>query len=344
MSIQTQFNKFNKTISISRESDDYKAIREKDTNIKSAVKAAFKKAGYPVINDFRQGSFATDTAVRSHDGDVDLDRALVISAEEAPDDPVDCKKVLRDVLVKRGFKNAGIKMPCVTADYASLKLHLDYTVYQDNGYEQLDLGVGREFSGAKDRGWQQGDPKGLIKWINGNDNYAFSAEQRHQYRRIIRYLKRWRDVVFTNESTRKKVYSIGLAVMAIECYSSKFDDGTPVDLEAILETVKIMLNSGYFTQKSFDKNQYDIRVQLPKSPWRDIFAKHGTTVGTEFRNKLVKLRDKLQKALDEEEEYKQCEILREVFGNDFPQVEKKDKGNAKAVHASAGCVADHGGA
>lgn len=344
MSIQTQFNKFNNTISITRESDDYKAIREKDNSIKSDIKEACKEAGYPITSDFIQGSFATHTAIKSLSGDVDLDRGLIISKETSPDNPVDCKKVLKDVLVARKFKNSKIKMPCVTADYASLDLHLDYPVYREDTFSQLELAVGKEFSEEKERCWQNGDPKGLINWINGGEFYLLSSEQTYQYKRIIRYLKRWRDVIFTNETTRKKIYSIGLTVMAIECYVSKFDEETPEDLESILETVKAILAHGYFTKKSYDEEKYDIQVNLPKSPGRDIFTKHGTTVGTEFRNKLIKLRDKLQKALDEEDESKQCEILREVFGDDFPQVAKKDEGKAKAVHASPGYVADHGGA
>lgn len=344
MSIQTQFNKFNKAISISRESDDYKAIREKDESIRSDIKKAFKEAGYPITSHFRQGSFATNTAIKSLSGDVDLDRGLIISKENAPTNPVDCKKVLRDVLVGRGFKNGKIKKPCVTADYASLDLHLDYPIYREGLAGQLELAVGKENSIEKERLWQDGDPKGLIDWVNSKDDYLLSREQRDQYRRIIRYLKRWRDVVYTNESTRNHIYSIGLAVMIIQCYSPRFEEETPQDLESILETVNGILSQGYFTKKSFDENKHDIRVDLPKSPWRDIFTNHGTTVGTEFRNKLIKLRDKLQKALDEGDETKQSEILREVFGDDFPQVEKKDEGKGKAVHASAGYVADHGGA
>lgn len=344
MSIQTQFNKFHQAISFSRESDDYKAIIDKDNSIKSDIEEAFKEAGYPVISDFIQGSLATHTAIKTLKGDIDLDRGLIISKESSPDNPVDCKKLLRDVLATRGFKNGKIKMPCVTADYASLDLHIDYPIYREDMGSQLELAIGKEFSGEKERGWQSGDPKGLIDWINGKDAYHLSSEERGQYRRIIRYLKRWRDVVFTNDSTRKKIYSIGLTVMVIECYVPKFEESTPVDLEAILATVKSILSHGYFTKKSFDENKYDIRVTQPKSPWRDIFAKHGTTVGTEFRNKLIQLQDKLLKAQNDKDESKQCEILREVFGSDFPEVEKKNAGRVKAVHASAGYVADHGGA
>lgn len=343
MSIQTQFNKFNQAISLSRESDDYKAIREKDDSIKSDIREAFKNAGYPITSDFIQGSLATHTAIKKLNGDVDLDRGIIISKNYSPDNPVDCKKVLRDVLVKRGFKNGKIKLPCVTADYSSLDLHIDYPIYREDISGNLELAIGKEFSGEKERSWEGADPRGLIDWVNGKDAYDLSREQRDQYRRIIRYLKRWRDVVFTGETIRH-IYSIGLTVMVIECYVSKFENETPNDLDAILGTVKAMTTKGYFTKKSHDENKHDIRVNLPKSPWRDIFSRHGTTVGTEFRNKLIQLRDKLQKAQSEQDETKKSEILREVFGNDFPKIEKNDNGKTRAIHSSAGYVADHGGA
>jgi len=65
MSIQTQFNKFNKAIMITLNSDEYKAIKEKDASIVSDIEAAFKQAGYPISSSFIQGSFSTETAIKS---------------------------------------------------------------------------------------------------------------------------------------------------------------------------------------------------------------------------------------------------------------------------------------
>ena len=49
-------------------------------SIKIEIKAAFKEAGYPVVEDFIQGSMAdgVNTGIVSIYGDRDIDRALVI--------------------------------------------------------------------------------------------------------------------------------------------------------------------------------------------------------------------------------------------------------------------------
>ena len=133
MGIQTHFDKFHDRIKLGRKDDAYKKARERDDSIKADVKAAFSDAGYPVIADFIQGSLKTHTGIIPISGDYDIDRALVIDDEKAPDNPVTPKKKALDVLKDRGFKNAKIKKPCVTADYASDNVHIDFIVYKRSG-------------------------------------------------------------------------------------------------------------------------------------------------------------------------------------------------------------------
>ena len=122
MGIQSHFDDFHGRIKLTRQDERYKKARTRDDSITAAIKTAFKEAGYEVIEDFLVGSHAYGTAVVPLDGDYDIDRALVIAAENAPDDPVVPKILTLNVLENRGFKNAKIKMPCVTADYASESL------------------------------------------------------------------------------------------------------------------------------------------------------------------------------------------------------------------------------
>ncbi|MGL5395366.1 MAG: nucleotidyltransferase domain-containing protein, partial [Shewanella sp.] len=130
MSIQGCFSQFYKNIKITREDKDYSNAREKDDSILGEIKEAFNSNGYPVIDNFLQGSFSTHTAIRNKDGDFDIDRAIVIDADKAPSNPLTPKKIILDVLEKRGFKNAKIKKPCVTADYSSINLHIDIPLYK----------------------------------------------------------------------------------------------------------------------------------------------------------------------------------------------------------------------
>lgn len=345
MGIQTHFVKFHNSIKLSKTDDSYSDAKEKDSSITKAVKAAFKDEGYEVIDDFIQGSFSTDTAIISLDGDFDIDRTIVIDSEDAPDNPVEPKKVVLDVLEKRGFTNAKIKKPCVTADYKSQNLHIDFPVYKKSGNTHY-LAIGRRDSDENNREWSIADPKGLKDWIKNKSAYIGSQDDKlQQFNRLVRYIKRWRDHKFSSDVCRK-VYSIGLTVMVKQCFSPSFDnDGKPCDLTALKNTVQSMLNigSGYFRHQGND--QYKVAVSLPVSPYRDIFDGSSINTGTQLRNKIQKMLEKLEDAIDEEDEIKQCKILNGIFGDDFKIPEQKTESNkAKVVYSSAGAAGTSHGA
>jgi hypothetical protein len=158
------------------------------------IKLAFKEKGYPVLYFFQQGSYATQTCIEplNEGDDYDIDVGVVISKSTAPDNPVDVKKTLRDVLKDRNLKNPKIKMPCVTAQYynqGEKRFHLDYPIYSKTDADSFYLAIGKENSSDETRKWEKGDPKGLINWLN--DQSSFSDEEYYaQYKRLVRYLKR----------------------------------------------------------------------------------------------------------------------------------------------------------
>ncbi|WP_172380020.1 nucleotidyltransferase domain-containing protein [Vibrio sp. Vb339] len=345
MTIQTHFDKFNKKIYLTSHSEGYKKAKEKDKSIFEEIKSAFKEAGYPVIDSFMQGSFAVNTAINSQDGDFDIDRAIVIDAEKAPEDPVAPKKVIKEVLDKRNFKDPRIKKPCVTADYKSINLHIDYTVYKKEtsffGDDTYYLAVGKNGSSDEHKEWSEADQKGLIEWIDSVDDFVFGATaKRKQLKRLIRYIKRWRDVNFNSEEVRKKVFSIGLTVMLKKQYtpnplSAVVDD----DLQALKSTVDAILDADYISAP-WGTDDYRVYVRLPKMPKRDIFQHKvegghadgsDINVGTQLRNKLLKLQEELQKALDETDEVTQCEILNKLFGDDFEVPKQEKQSSSKAA-------------
>lgn len=341
MSLQSKFFKFHDKIKLSREDSDYKNAREKDDSILKAVRSALKEEGYPVVEDFLQGSMSIATGVKHPCEDFDIDRAVVIAFDDSPKDPVKVKKIVLNVLEDRGFKNAKIKKPCVTADYTSQKLHIDIPIYREkNG--TYELGIGKKNSSEENREWSESDPKGLKEWINDSSHYLGSSNKKlEQYKRLVRYLKRWRDNKFST-SVAKKVFSIGLTVMAKEKFSPSFDDSDKAnDLVALRDTVDAMLNGGYFSYQGEDL--YKVRVNLPKSPWRDIFYGSSLNTGTQFYNKLKSLKSKLDKAIEETDLVKQCQILNEVFGEDF-EVPTSSLNTNKAVYSTAGASGTSQGA
>ncbi|KJY80279.1 nucleotidyltransferase domain-containing protein [Vibrio nigripulchritudo] len=333
MSIQARFIKFHGKIQLSRGDSEYKDARKKDDSILEAIKNELKEEGYPVIEDFLQGSMSTATGVKNPGEDFDIDRAVVIAFDGSPDDPVKVKKIVLKVLEDRGFKNAKIKKPCVTADYASKNLHIDIPIYREqNGHYELAIGKKNSSEGNKE--WSGSDPKGLKSWVNDSSSYLGSASKKlEQYKRLVKYLKRWRDNKFSGE-VAKKVFSIGLTVMAKEQFTPSFDDSDKAnDLVALRDTVHDMLSGAYFIYQGDDL--YRVRVSLPKSPYRDIFHGSSLNTGTQFYNKLKSLKDKLDKAIDETDLVKQCKILNEVFGDDF-EVPSSSSNVKKATYATAG--------
>ncbi|MCG9745986.1 nucleotidyltransferase [Shewanella sp. Isolate8] len=347
MSIQAHFNKFNKNIYLTSHSEGYKKAKEKDNSIFDEIKSAFKDAGYPVVDSFMQGSFAVNTAINSLEGDFDIDRAIVIDAHNAPEDPIAPKKIIKEILDKRNFKDPRIKKPCVTADYKSINLHIDYTVYKKEtslfGNDTYYLAVGKNGSSNEHKEWSEADQKGLIEWIDSVDDFVLGATaKRMQLKRLIRYVKRWRDVNFNCEGVRKKIFSIGLTIIMKEQYSpNSFSAEVDDDLQALKDTVDAILNAQYISAP-WGSNDYRVYVRLPKEPRRDVFQHKvegalaegsDLNVGTQLRNKLLKLQDELQKALDETDERKQCQILNKVFGDDFevPKEEKKASSNVAST-------------
>ncbi len=345
MSIQRKFINFHNAIKLSREDDKYRDAREKDESILAALKAAFKEAGYPVIETFMQGSLRTATTIKHPKNDFDIDRALVIDSSNAPEDPVEVKKVVCSVLEKRGFKDAKIKMPCVTADYARLNLHIDIVVYRKSG-DNYELAVGKRNSGDTVKEWSISDPKGLIANINDKSSCVYigsSEDKLSQYKRLVRYMKRWRDEKF-EDTVRKKVYSIGITVMLKEQFKPVLNEyGKPDDLQALRDTVAAIQNGGYFKPQA-DGN-YRVKVDLPVTPFRDIFDGSSAATGTQFWNKLNTVLRKLDKALAEESLKKQCDILRELFGDDFETAQDANRNEgAKVAFSTAGSVGTSQGA
>ena len=352
MSLQSQFNKFDKNIRLSNQDDVYKSARDKDDNITTEIKNAFKEAGWDIERTPVQGSFATHTAIKSINGDFDVDRGLVIREDDSESNPVVHKKVILAVLENRGFKNAKIKNPCVTADYSSLKLHIDYPVYREDDYGKMELAIGKVSSLEENRKWESAEPKGLIDWVNDITCHtrpfeSLTNEEKAQFKRVVRYIKRWRDEKYTNRSARKHIYSIGLAIMLKKSFHPSIDEnGTVNDLLALFGTVDELVDrQQFFTSKRHDKNCHDLKVDLPVTPYRDIFAKHGTTVGTELRNKFVLLRKKLNEAIDEEDLVKQCKIIQGEFGKDFPiPKETEGKSSSNVYNGAPGIVRPNQGA
>ena len=158
-------------------------------------------------------------------------------------------------------------------------------------------------------------------------NCDLRDDARDQYRCLVRYFKRWRNLRYSENE--KKPFSVGLTIMIRDCYSESFNsDGEADDLDALIQTITNILSHGYFVQEGEDK--YDLVVNLPVLPYTDVFKDQGTVAGTKLHNRLVQLKNRLLKAQEQTALKATCSILAEtyVFGDDFP-VPDDDEGGTR---------------
>lgn len=323
--VQRQFEDFHSAICFD-EDDEKATLREKRDTIVKAVRA---KLGddVPTFTHFNQGSYSMHTGVVPLDGNYDIDVGLVFDCnKDKYSDPVELKKKVRDA-ANTNFRTVLIRRPCVTVNYMSggeVAYHVDLAIYTKDDKDKLYLAKGKENSAEEHRIWEVSDPKELTKRVCG----AFEdSEKLAQYRRCIRYLKRWRQVQFQGAGAP---LSIALTVAALHWFKPNFGtSGKPVDLLAMLDWVNTMLGQFSYESSPDDGWHLRLKVALPVEPHSDLMAKRTAAQMKNFKEKLETLRDTLQKAYDEELPEDACKHLKKLFGSDFKVPEKSE--TAKAV-------------
>ena len=326
--VQREFENFHSAICF--DEDDEKAkLREKRDTLVKALKANLGD-DVPTFTNFNQGSYSMHTGVVPLDGNFDIDVGLIFDCDQDKyPDPVVLKKKVRDA-VNTNFRTVLIRRPCVTVNYLSggeVAYHVDLAVYSRDANGTLYLAKGKENSAEEHRIWEISDPKELTKLVCG----AFSdSDELAQYRRCIRYLKRWRQWQFTGSGAP---LSIALTVAALKWFKPSFNtSGKPVDLLAMLDWVNAMLNQFTYEYNQTDGTHQRLKVMLPVAPYSDLMAKRTAAQMKTFKEKLESLRDALSDAYDEELPEDACKLLKKQFGDDFKVPEKAQ--TAKTVSAA----------
>jgi hypothetical protein len=332
--VQKQFFEFHGAIKLKRFEDE-QTLRDKRDIIRRKVNqnlpAVFERHGEdePEWSWRDQGSYEMGTGTKPLSGDFDIDQGLYFAVSKGSYDPVTLKKRVHEALDGH-TDDVEVRRPCVTVWYhraGERVYHVDIAVYSsasENGDGRDYLAVGRIGSSEEKRGWEVSDPEGLSDEIFGR----FEGDDRSQYRRVVRYLKRWRDHNFSSDGNAAPP-GIGLTVAAYHwlenVYVDPFANGTtkPDDLKALLRLVEEMLDRFTLTYHdgAFARR---LAVELPTEPYSDLFARMTSVQMEAFEAKLGKLRDALAYADDEADPVAACERLRRVFGDDFPVPEKQE--------------------
>lgn len=344
--VQKHFDEFDKKIRLGRFSEE-ETLREKRNRVRSRLGSrlpeVFEAHGeVNLVPEYRnQGSYEMGTGVKPLEGDFDIDQGVYFDVATEEYDPVVLKKRIHEALDGH-TASVRIRRPCVTVEYQSNDeplYHVDLAVYSRasaNADGKDRLAVGREHSGSDHRSWEISDPEGLSETIMGR--FA-STPDRSQFRRVVRYLKRWKDENFRPEGNAAPI-GIGLTVASYDELRPRFADPVskkPDDLLALRDLTVALL--GRFASV-WDAEQQEwvqrLKVSLPVEPWNDLFEQMTNRQMGEFQEKLQRLDDALASAIEAVDPVEGCEILRSVFGRDFPVPDKHETAKKHAAPAVIG--------
>ena len=306
--------------------DENAGLREKRNLLIQNLRDNLPDEAPKILRTFNQGSYAMGTGIRPRDGDYDIDVAVVFDCGLESQSPISIKKTVRDAL-SHPNRTVDIRRSCVTVSYLKgedIQYHVDLAVYVEDSSGNLYLAKGKEQSSPDLCFWEESDPQGLCNAIVNRHE----GDDRAQYRRVIRYLKCWRDHCISHGG----LPSIALTVAAYHWFRPYKDwiNEKANDPKALVELIDKMLVSWELSLRNFG---FRLKVKLPVMPWANLLEKMTDKQMEDLESSLRDLRGALKDALNDPDEVAACHSLSKFFGNDFPTPEH-DEAKAHQVDAS----------
>ena len=345
--VQPQFEAFHDGIKLRRFKEN-QILRDKRDIIRGQLNerlpTVFEAHGEscPIFSFRDQGSYEIGTGIKPLDEDYDIDQGIyfLVATLEYPD-PVVPKERVFEALYGHTH-DVRIRRPCVTVFYSlddEPIYHVDLAVYSDgsvNADGKDHLAKGRQNSDKKYRAWEVSDPQGLADAIFAR----FEGNDRKQFRRVVRYLKRWKDENFSSQGNAAPL-GIGLTVASYEHLQPSYTDrlaGLPDDRAALRALVDAVINRFTFVWDNDEQKVVRrLAIYLPVEPWNDLFEQMTSEQMKALEDKLMALRNALDTAVEEVDPVEACKVLRSVLGESFPvpKAEETAKRHAPAIVSSS---------
>ncbi|MFK7796669.1 MAG: nucleotidyltransferase [Aureispira sp.] len=308
MNSQSNFIKFYNKIKFSQQ-DNNQYLNEKRDQLVNEIQRYLKEEGKPSIQVYNQGSYALDTGIKPlGKRDFDIDIALVFDLQTRDyNDPTDVKQWVVNAIRHYSHGQPEMRTPCVRVEFKKngrVHYHVDLAIY---GYcnNVKHIAKGRRGSQAQNKKWEPSEPVKLKQKLNKQFS---NGAQRAQYKRIICYLKRWKDVHF-KARTNEAPTGIALTVMAYQWFAPQVRKQKADDLKAL-----------YLFLEKCKQHQYGLGVKLPVRPQNALFT--AINQSPKHREKYLKKMKQLCRIV---KQAYQCsnvseaaQLLRGQFGTDFP--------------------------
>lgn len=335
MGIQREFLEFNNRIRL-----DYETNSELAEKRDILLEILEKKL--PSFKKLDQGSYAMWTGVEpvgDREYDIDVGLRFVVNKSDY-EDPMYLKYEIEELLKNHTEYGAEIKKPCVTITYkkdGKACYHVDIAVYayEDKNNTDSQIYIAKGDKGNEDsQVWEKADPKGLVDYVNDS---ICKGEKREQFRRILRYLKRWKHLRFV-ETGHSEPPSIGLTLIAIDGFEYYEQD----DLSALITVVTKLVNK--FSTAGIDtkgdclyKIVQDLPFLLSFETNTNVFEKMSERQMTDFKEKAENLKNDLNKVENETDEFEKYKKLNKIFGEDFkvPKEESTAKSQYNYIPSSS---------
>lgn len=314
MDFQPYFVKLNEEIKLSF--DDNKLPLDKRKILIEDLKTGLKGSGF-TFDSFNQGSYQIKTGIAPLNGDYDIDTGLKFNINIKQIDPVELKNLIFNCLNKQHNRTVQFKRPCIRVQYIKDSLpsyHIDLAIYgHDGNKENLYIAKGLQNSTLEYRKWEPSDPEELLRKIKAN----FEGDDIEQFRRVVRYLKCWKEYAFAKVESNGTPTGIALTACVYNWLSIKKDwngkNYTYNDFAALKNVVNKMVSNLTWAT--------NIKVELPVTPYNNLFERinNNRVYITGFQKLLTELATALREAENHSNPAISISKLRGIFGGRFPQ-------------------------
>ena len=319
MKLKKEFSDFYDCIKIDSETD---VLIEKRTILQSDIKdklpGILDDHGINInqsdIRMIDQGSYKYGTTIKADV--VDRDVAVMIPLNiQVNSDPREIKGYLKDA-INIPSRTVTIKEPCIRASYKENGkewLHIDLPLYAGDG---TSVYLARGKANSDDYSWEMADPDGL------NDDLCGKINGHDQLRKIICYIKKWRNEKYSGASSDHELPpSIGLTYLACDCFTEQTSNEGDDDLLALQKTMKAIKDRficSYNSQGEIESAS--ISRYLTVNPYSDLFEKmkkSSASYMVTFYTRLSIAVDNLTNAVNVESDHDAAEYVQRVLGTEF---------------------------
>lgn len=335
VNLEKEFMEFHNKIKID---DENQTLRDKREILLNKLKDNISEdaASYTTFN---QGSYAMGTGVKPEEDDYDIDVGIRFDINHDDyEDPIIPKKWVRDALDGH-TKSVKIRRSCVTVTYqidGEPIYHVDFAIYANKNTDgKMYIAKGKEFSDDENKLWELSDPIGLIDTINAKFT---DSEDRKQFKRTIRYMKKWK---MHNSSFSGNGVPTGIALTILaynnfsvnkeyDIFANKYVYNDFAALRSFVSNVKNCFVLKYSTE--LEKFYHSITVHLPVDPQNNLFAKMTENQMETLYQEVSLMLTKLDEAAEKTKKSEACEIMVDLFGEAFPvTVDKSTVGTSESA-------------